>query len=939
MISSKLIQESCDFSRFFARLKSVATSPRLRGFNHLRQAMLFLCAAGLLALTSLGLAIAPAGEEIGNQASAEYLDANGDRQLVYSNAVTTRITQLAGILVQSPEERFAADGEVVYFPLTVSNTGNGDDTYVLSGTDDAAGFSCEPGSIQFFNSNGGARGEVLANNVTPVVPAGQSVQLFVSCESPLAAQSGSQTQIAVTATSNFDPGTDDEVIKALTISETAFDVIKRVDPLSGDAGIRVTVSLDYQNTGSVTEDITITDELPAFMTYVENTGVWTFDGGQQNLTDTTDGNEGPPGTGPFLDYQASVAGVPNVTAIARDVPPNAQGLIQFDVLISADAPAGEIANVARWQDEQGQGGTTAPAIFTVASDYAVALVDPSAVTDPAQPGFGLRDDDGLANDTVLHNEVDQDGIIRFANVVVNQGNVADRYRMSIDASFSGFPANTNYQLLDATDTPLIDDVTPLVQPGERYVVILRVNLPPGFDGSQGGPHSIIKKAASVGQAGVEDSIIDRLGRVEAAAVDLTNDSALPCTGCGDGQGPEPAPVNTVLGSLGETVNFTLYVNNASGATAQDYLLTAASDPSVAGELPNGWSVVFRVDEDGIDSGAPGAADDLTQEGDTVSSVPAGGAKLVFAEVTLPASGDNGNVVAADTYPVYFKVESTVSGVSDVKHDAVTIAQVRSLELAGADNNVTVRPGACVTQLHQLTNNGNVLEGTGAASSTLNFAVADGNASGFITPSSIYWDRVNPTIFDDAPDDPLVGPGFTFGGQGLAPGETREVWIEICARADADAGAANTVTLTVSADDGVYGAQSAPAPTSVEDTAIVVDAIIDPVKTQAADVDCDGVLDSEYEQGQVIAKPGECVCYKITATNIANSDANNVKIQDATPLDTTYFECADASCGSNVTSSPGAGGRGVVTGNFGANFTLSPGQSVDMQFCVQIDDIN
>ncbi|HEX2099734.1 MAG TPA: hypothetical protein VHF69_03665, partial [Candidatus Synoicihabitans sp.] len=90
---------------------------------------------GLLVLSAplASRAAAPtAGTTIGNAASATYRDnANIERQ-VTSNVVVTIVQQVYSFDLVTNRAAVVAPGGQVFFPHTVTNTGNGQDTYRLS---------------------------------------------------------------------------------------------------------------------------------------------------------------------------------------------------------------------------------------------------------------------------------------------------------------------------------------------------------------------------------------------------------------------------------------------------------------------------------------------------------------------------------------------------------------------------------------------------------------------------------------------------------------------------------------------------------------------------------------------------------------------------------------------------------------------------------------
>ena len=98
-----------------------------------------LLAAFVLLLLCVSLwpsawAATPAGTIIKNQASASYRDSNGVMRTATSNLVETLIQQVAALELLQTQSRTAAAGQQVFFPHTLTNTGNGTDSYVLSVT-------------------------------------------------------------------------------------------------------------------------------------------------------------------------------------------------------------------------------------------------------------------------------------------------------------------------------------------------------------------------------------------------------------------------------------------------------------------------------------------------------------------------------------------------------------------------------------------------------------------------------------------------------------------------------------------------------------------------------------------------------------------------------------------------------------------------------------
>ncbi len=108
------------------------TSTTSRGFF---QKTRLLLAVLLLALVgSVAYAVAPpANTSIGNQASATYTDASNTQRTATSNTVITIVQQVASFtLTTDGQAKPGAPGGQAVYPHTLTNTGNGSDTFTLS---------------------------------------------------------------------------------------------------------------------------------------------------------------------------------------------------------------------------------------------------------------------------------------------------------------------------------------------------------------------------------------------------------------------------------------------------------------------------------------------------------------------------------------------------------------------------------------------------------------------------------------------------------------------------------------------------------------------------------------------------------------------------------------------------------------------------------------
>lgn len=860
----------------------------------------------LLAAPQAAFAATPAaGTLIGNQASATYTDASSAVRSVTSNVVTAVVAQVASLtLTQDTAKTVVAGGQVVY-PLTLTNTGNGPDTFNLSSTN-SGGFAL--GSVVFYADT---NGDGVADNTTPITVStalaqGESFKFVAVATVPTSAASGSVNSLLVKATSGFGTTPPSATVTDTTTvtSNAVINVTKSMSAASGaptgPTGNRYTVSLSYANTGNAAAtNVTLTDLLPSGMTYVANSGLWSAAG----ATVLTDAAADIQTAGlNSIDYSYAA---PQVKAVIASVAAGQSGVVSFQVTIdlfdkvtATGLLAGVLNNTARYSYFDGA-VTIAPVNTNV---FAFTVTPVSAVT--------------ATGTTVV--SVTQGGTARFNNAIKNNGNSTDSFDIVVGNTF---PAGSSYALFQADGvTPLLDtngngipDTGPLAS-GATYTVVLKVTLPTSL--SSGGPFSVTKTATSKNDPTQSAVATDTLQAIAPNSVDLTNNTAtLAATTPGFGTttaGEATAQVTTTT-LPGLTARFTLYANNTS-AVADTYDLAASTvGTTFPGTLPTGWTVVFR--------NAAGAVISNT------GVVNGGASALVYADVTVPA---NQAAIPAGQ-DLYFRVLSPTTNTRDVIHDALIVSTVRDIKLI-PNNSGQVFPGGSVVYSHTLSNNGNVIE-NGAGGSVIAFTQSDTQA----TFSSIVYLDANKNGILDATD-----PVLTTANLGaLVPGASVGLLVKVSAASGAAVGVIDITQLTVTTS-GIINAVAAPAVASVSDTTNVIAGNLSLLKEQALDVGCNnggGTLVFSAANITSGALPNVCIRYRLTITNLGTADALNVVVSDATPVNTTYQTAVPAfitvgamsaatialpnnSVGTISTSSPG--------------FTLAPSANAVLNFGVRIN---
>jgi uncharacterized repeat protein (TIGR01451 family) len=848
-----------------------------------------------------------AGTSIGNQASATYTDSSSVSRTATSNVVTTIVQQVASLTLTANGAKTASPGASVFYPHTLTNTGNGSDSFTLTLTPAQSGAFTLTGTHIYLDANGDGIPDnftdLAGTNVTVAPGAANAFKFVITGTVPSGATSGQTNNFSVTATSVFDNTKAASDTDTTTVTSNA--VINLNKTMSSNSGASpsgpYTVTLTYTNSGNLTATtVNIGDALPAGMTYVAGSGRWSVTGATV-LTDAT-GDVQPASGSPHIDY--SVTGN-TITAIVDQVAAGVSGQITFNVNIASGIAPGVLNNTATLSFNDGSGttvnGTSNTYSFTVRQSAAVTISD---------TGVAANDNDGTINAIDTINAAPQGGTVTFTDVVTNTGNGTDSFDITIPSNT--FPAGTVFTLYKSDGvTPLIDttgnsipDSGPLAA-GASYTIIVKAALPAG---ATGGPFNATVTATSTAagalNAGANASMTDRLVAITTDTVDVTNNAALGGPGVlGVGPGPEASAVVTNATNPGTTTTFTLYVNNTSAANVADsYDLLASSTTTfgTSSTLPSGWSVTFRAS-----LGADCTAANLGSVISNTGVVNGGTAKLVCAVISIPAN------YAAGAQAVYFQAKSPTSGALDQIHDQVTVNTVHSVTLTPNGSN-QIFPGGSVVYTHTLTNNGNVSEPI-----TFSSPITSDNLSSW--SSVLYQDTNGNGVLDGA--DQAVSTSTTFT---LTPGQSVTMFVKVLAPSGAAVGAIDTTTARAG-----YNATFATA----QDQTTVIAGELRLVKQQSLDATCSGTPGT-FSQANITAGavPGACVIYQITATNAGTSNITSVVVSDATPAFTVYRNNPAASTTVGTIVAPANGTAGTISATVG---TLTPGQSAVIVFAVKI----
>ena len=918
---------------------NTSTQPRSRGLTG-RLGALFSLAFVACVLYALGMASAnaapAAGTVIGNQATATYNDAGGAARTATSNLVTTTVSQVKTFTLTADGARTAAPGQTVYYPHTITNTGNGTDTYTLN-TPVATGGGFTHTGVQYFID---ANGDGVPDSATPItttgpIAAGGVFRFVVSGTVPAATATGT-TGTMTPSVSDTSGGAAQTNVDTTTVASSVIGVTKALSSNSGASPAGpITVTLSYTNSGNAgAASVQLTDALPAGMTYVAGSGRWSVSG----VTPLTDANDGTEATG--IDFRSSGN---TITALIPSVAAGVSGTVTFQVNIASNLAPQIISNTAQFQTSTQASANTNPATYTVLQNASVVAngSTTSSVNGTSEP--------------VTIASAGAGSTITFNDYIWNRGNGTDT--MDIAVTANTFPAGSTVTLLQqdgassllnsggsaSPDTGPVPGagaacVAPLVSDGTYcgYKVVVRVTLP---SSASGGPYSVTLTATSAFDNSKTDTVIDTLTAVTANTVDMTQGTArfdstpvgtaasgnAATTGFGATGNTVIATNNvTPLSSGPVTTRFTLYVNNA-GTVNDNFNLASALAASSNGSvvpptLPAGWSVQFFAD------GGAGNCSTLGSSITSTGTINAGANKLVCVQVTIPST------ISGTAFPGNFDFDftatSTTNGtVSDSIRDRVAIATVRSITIT-PNNTQQTFPGGSVTYLHTITNYGNAADTASFAAS----CVTDSRSAQGWT-SAAYIDTNGNGTLEIGTDTLITCASSTLP---LAVGQTVTIIVRVFAPPSAtSADPANATTITAT-----YGAST----TSATDSTTVTDGLV-LLKEQVAVTCTVSGPHAGYTTGAIPAgpatAPGQCIAYRITGTNTTAGTINNVVISDIVPANTKMrFSCSGngaatptVTIGSMAGGSAADGATGTVIANVGS---LTSTQAAVLYFCVRID---
>ncbi len=227
---------------------------------------ILLCAlvlAAIFALSSPAFSqIPPAGTVISSRSSASYVD-NGNQLTILSNETAFSVLPMFGPLL-TPDgtsaapaaTRTAFSGETVYYPFTLTNTGNADDTFGLATVLAAPSDFVPSATAVYLDGNGDGDVDPGEQEITEAGPLafGETVQLVMSATLPSGLTGGEIAHMDLEARSLGDTSQVDRgnVVRVTARDEARVELALESDVSSVMPGGFVTYTMRYVNTGERT---------------------------------------------------------------------------------------------------------------------------------------------------------------------------------------------------------------------------------------------------------------------------------------------------------------------------------------------------------------------------------------------------------------------------------------------------------------------------------------------------------------------------------------------------------------------------------------------------------------------------------------------------------------------------------------------------------------
>ncbi|MES9855539.1 MAG: hypothetical protein ABW166_02910 [Sedimenticola sp.] len=879
-------------------------------------------------------AVPPAGTEIVNQAAISYKDGSGIDRIATTNEVILTINQVFAATLISDQSLFGADGATVTFFHTLTNIGNGLDTYTITVADDNSYAGIDSGDYNLItvyhdiNANGqlDADEPAVSNSIASgnlSLAMNEAASLLVVGDIPSGVADDNTYELTLTVTTAGggmdDVGSNndgDETTNEDTVTITSNAILKATksssydnagtaDDLSDD---RITYAVEVTNIGvAPATDVVVFDGIPAQMNLVAaSITTANFDGGGDfspaAVTMGTGGgslSEAGLRGGVGADINADIDST-DASEAELSIDLNNDGdLLDDDMVIihgvdSALASGGSVGftyqvqytspltvaagtvidNVAHVSGDVGTGSLVQNSSNlvqdTVQRLSGVTITDTGENTGGDQINDG-RDDNAL--DGVQYvDAVERGATALYKNIITNTGSGEDIFDLAVTSS--SFQPGTIYQYFSA------DGITPLLDASGNSIVDTGII-------AAGASRTIMVKILLPVTATVLTPPYDAIVTVTSVSNVAKSDTVT-------------ERLNVIQPSRVDLANSDEASGFNDGGVADADLVDGS--PSTSLSTVSGGTVTFDlwVANEGFETDSYLIS--TWADADATVSVPAGW-QVVFRTLegalitSIPpvAPGTGYHYIAEVSTPskstpsftaLYFKVLGGNTGSKDTLYDEVEITGVESISLQ-PEQNGTVPPCGSTDYLHVLTNFGDTAEDMiiSVISQTLLdhqllFPTSSvGSEATDYLPVQSFGIGDSVVIYDDSVSAwttvTLVDDGTGGIAIPLAGSDSTRIKIRIFAPCSAPENTKDVLVLNARVKEGT-------ASVEVTDQTTVSSVFLTISKLGARDSACDGTADAGFASANVVAAPATCVIWKLTVSNQGLKTVCNVTISDMAP---------------------------------------------------------
>ena len=829
---------------------------------------LYLLAAFLFFVSTSSIALPLPGSQITNIASGDFVDAQGNVQVINSNPVSLTIQKVYAFTLLQNQQQVGTLGAQVTFPHLLTNTGNSPDQYQLN-LSQVSGVNLSAIAVYADrNQDGLPDDNINLNNTKVQLDAYDSLALVVVGTVPATATAGNQSSIKLVAISQQNTSSTQTVNDTVNVVDQAVvNVTKSQSVSTGSNGTTITYTLTYSNTGTANGRLIVSDILNSSLDYQAGSGV-SVNGAALTDADDNEASTNPTNTG--VSYR--LLGSNQIEFQINSISPLTTGAIRFTALVRPDATQ-KIPNTANYN--QYDGSNTTPIKTTVTNTVIFTRQDQLNVVlnnNPLSASNNGNPSNSPDNLIVKTGAITGQDIV-FDNHVWNTGNTSDVYNLSYSAT--NLPSCARVQFLAGDGRTLLTDSNGdgLVDTGVlasglvRPIKVIVITSPTCSTASV---IDIDVVATSATNTTISDPTRNRIDQISSTGITDLYNSDNSGTGVGNVDNAGAALLSKPI-TAGHTAVFPLVAKN-SGTSSNNYTLYASGtvidlNSLSTTNLAAGWQVQFY--EGNADCSALGTK--ITNSG----AIAAGATKQYCAVVTAPADAKDSPLA------IWFAISSPINQQGDVIKDQVVLQAVRNLVLTN-DQQGQVQIGGSTVYLHTLKNLGSVTEGDAAGEISLKITPQN-NADGFVY--SLYFD-VNNNGTLDSTDMMATDLAAITSNAGLAPNQSIQLLVKVQAPSFATNGIVSQAEVVVSPVGTIQGLSASILKNN--DVTTVNPNQLRLVKTQVKDDNCNASDFSAltYSITPVQVKPNQCVVYRLAVKNEGAAAVNTVIIQDAVPSCTT-----------------------------------------------------